>query len=108
MDSNISKFDSLCNTILKENMMAGGVGAVTSHGSNPADSGGTGGSFGNVDSYNPGDSRYAYGVGSKPKKKKKKKKTKKKGKKKVSENITALGTGNTVSMINTRPRVARM
>ena len=81
----MNKFEELCNKIIEENMIAGGIASVTSYGDSPADSGGTGGSFGNVDSYAPGDARFPPFANTTPPKKKKKKKKKGKKKKEISE-----------------------
>ena len=100
-NNNNSRFDELCNYFLKESMVAGGVASVTSYGGSPADSGATGGSFGNSDSFATGDARNVYGQYDK---KRKKRKSKKKKKKSVEEDSTYVHTYNT-QPIQKRPKL---
>ena len=62
---------------MKESMTAGGTGGVFTAYSGTVNAGATGGSVGNQDSYNPGDSRLFMGGGKAPSLKSKKKTTKK-------------------------------
>ena len=76
----VNRFKKIFMDMIQEDMMASTAFTAAN-----VDAGGTGGSFGNVDSYAPGDARVPHALGTvDPRKNKKKKKDRKKEKRKKS------------------------
>ena len=91
------KFKKIFMNLVREDMTSGNAFAG---------GGGTGGSFGNVDSYAPGDARIPHALGTvDPRKGKKKKKSKKK-KKRISKETNVPTKG--YPPVQTRPAMSGM